>query len=67
MAEHTFGVVCATLMKAVHVELSDEGIHFAVAEVLGEHYLLELVDVLDDEFAAVGRPVDYFGELLILP
>lgn len=35
MAEYTFGVVCAALMKAIHVELPDEGIHLAMAEVSG--------------------------------
>lgn len=49
MAEDALGVVCAGLVEAVHVELSDKAVDFVVAEVSGEHDLLELVDVLYHE------------------
>ena len=49
VAEDTFGVISPAFVEAVHVELSDERVHFAVAEVSGQDDGLELVDVLDDE------------------
>lgn len=52
MAENTFRVVSSTLVKTIHVELPDKGVHFAVPEVFGQDYLLELVDILNDEFSA---------------
>ena len=49
MAEDALGVFSPTFVEAVHIELADEGVHFGVAEVSGEHDGLEFVDVLDDE------------------
>jgi hypothetical protein len=49
VTEDTFGMIGPTFVEAVHVELSDERVHFAVAEVPGQDDGLELVDVLDDE------------------
>ena len=36
MAENTFRVVSSTLVKTIHVELPDKGVHFAVPEVFGQ-------------------------------
>jgi hypothetical protein len=66
VAEDAFGVVCARLVEAVHVELPDEAVDLVVAEVAGEHDLLELVDVLDHELEAGGRPVCDLVELFVL-
>ena len=52
MTENTLRVISSAFVKAVHIELSDEGVHFAVAEVSGKDYGLELIDVLDDEFCS---------------
>ena len=49
VAEDALGVICSTFVEAIHVELSNERIHFAVAEVSGKNDGLELVDVFDDE------------------
>lgn len=49
MTKYALGVICAALVEAIHVELPDEGIHLAVAEVSGEDDGLKFVDVLDDE------------------
>lgn len=57
MAENTFGVISSALMKTVHVELSDKGVHFAVSEIFGEDQLLELIDIFDDEFCAGWSPI----------
>ncbi len=35
MAEYAFGVVCAWLVEAVHVELPDEAVDLVVSEVSG--------------------------------
>ena len=53
-------------MEAVHVELSDEGVHFIVSKVFGKDNSLEFVDILDDKLSSGGGPVCNFGELLIL-
>ena len=53
-------------MKAVHIELSDEAVHFVVAEVAGEDQLLEASDILDDELHAISAPVDDFGPFVIV-
>jgi hypothetical protein len=66
MAENAFGVVCAGLMEAIHVELSYEAVDFIVAEVSREDDLLELVDVFDDELATGGSPVDDLAELFLV-
>lgn len=66
MAEYTPSVFFACLMEPIHVELPDETVDVPMPEVFGQHNLLELVDVLDDELAAVRRPKDYFVELCIL-
>lgn len=52
MAENTLRVISSAFVEAVHIELSDEGVHFAVAEVSGKDDGLELIDVLDDEFCS---------------
>ena len=66
MTEDTFRVVGSAFVEAVHIELSDERVHFGVSEVAGEDDGLELVDVLDDELRARWSPVCYFGKFLIL-
>lgn len=63
VAEGAFEVVMFDLVEAVHVELPDEAVHFVVAEVPGQYDFLQLLDILDDEFQAVARPVD---NLLVL-
>ena len=66
MTEDTFGVVSSAFVETVHVELSDERVHFIVSKVSGEYDGLELVGVFDDELIACGGPVCNFGKLLIL-
>jgi len=66
VAENTPGMISAAFVKAVHVELAYEGIHFAVAKVLGEHDLLKLGGVFDHEFFAGRRPEHNFAKLLVL-
>jgi hypothetical protein len=66
MTENTFGVIGSAFVEAVHVELPDEGVHFAVTEVFGENYLLELIGIFNDELGAVGSPIDDLAELLVL-
>lgn len=53
-------------MEAIHVELSYEAVDFIVAEIAGKDDLLELVDILDDEFDSRWRPVCDFIELFVL-
>lgn len=50
MTEHAFGKLISGLVKAIHVELSDEAIHFAVAEVAWQHHLLKLAYIFYHEF-----------------
>lgn len=66
MAEHTLGVIRPAFVEPVHVELTYERVHFVVAEVLGQYYLLELGDILDDELCARGSPICNLGEIFIL-
>ena len=54
MFECAFEVVMLHLVEAIHVELSDEAIHFFVSEISGQDDFLELYDVFDDELKAVG-------------
>jgi hypothetical protein len=58
MGEDVLGGILARLVKAVHVELSNEAVDVAVPEELGEDMLLELIYLLDGELAAVGHPVN---------
>ena len=53
-------------MEAIHIELSDETVHFVMPEVAWKHLLLELPRILNDEFHAVVGPVDNFGKLVLL-
>jgi hypothetical protein len=57
VAENVLAGVFATLVKAVHVELPDEGVDIPVPEVFGEDVLLELIDLFDGELASVGHPM----------
>ena len=66
MAENAFGVISAGFMKTIHVELSNEAIHFVVSEVSRKDNLLKFIDILDDEFKSGWGPVGNFRELLIL-
>ena len=66
MAENTFGVISSTFVKAIHVKLPYKGVHFAVTEVFGEYYLLELIGILNDEFSAIDSPIYDLANLLIL-
>lgn len=66
MAKDTFGIILARLMKAIHVELADKAVDLFVAEVFGQDYFLELVDVLDDKVLASRSPEYNFSVFLIL-
>lgn len=66
MTKNTFWVIFSRLVESIHVQLSDEGVYFVMAEIFGQNNLLELIDVLDDEFSACGAPVNDSWELLIL-
>ncbi len=66
MTEDAFGVILSRLMKPIHVELANETIYFLVAEILGEHNFLKLVDVFDDEILAGCSPEYNFSVFLIL-
>jgi hypothetical protein len=66
VAEDVFAGVFAAFVEAVHVELADEGVDVAMAEVLGEDVVLELINLLDCELASVGHPVDYGFVFLVL-
>ena len=63
MFECAFEVIMLHFVEAIHVELSDEAIHFFVSEISGQDNLLEFDDVFDDELKTVGGPVN---NLLIL-
>lgn len=53
-------------MKAIHVELANEAIHFVVPKITWQDNLLELVDILDHELAARRGPETNFAKLIIL-
>jgi hypothetical protein len=61
-----FEVIVLHFVEAIHVELPYKAVHFFVPEVPGQHYLLELHDILDDKLESVGRPVDNFLVVLNL-
>lgn len=46
--------------------LPDEAVHVSVAEVLRQYDFLKLIDILDDEFGATGRPKYDLVELRVL-
>lgn len=46
------------LVKVVHVELADEGGKVVVFEVARQHFLSELVCLVDDKAIAVWVPLD---------
>jgi hypothetical protein len=41
MTENTLGRVMACLMKAIHVQLTNETVHFRMTEVSGQYDLLK--------------------------
>jgi hypothetical protein len=53
-------------VEIVHVELADEGLITVVAEVLGEQFPFEPLNVLDDEGGARFTPMYNFGVILVL-
>lgn len=58
VAEDIFAGVLATLVEAIHVKLTNEGVDIAVSEVFGEDVVLEVIDLLDGKLAPVGHPVN---------
>lgn len=58
MAEDIFAGIFAAFMEAIHIELANEGVDIAVAEVFGEDMILEVIDLFDGKLASVGHPVD---------
>ena len=58
VAEDVFAGIFAAFVEAVHVELADEGVDVAMAEVLGEDVVLEVIDFFDGELTSVIHPVD---------
>lgn len=58
MAKNVLAGIFATLMEAVHVELSDERVDVSMSEVFGEDMILKLIYLFDSEFTPVGHPVD---------
>lgn len=66
MAEDVFGWFFPGLVKAIHVELSDEAVDVAMPEILGQYELLELFYVFDGEFLSVVHPGYNFGVLIAL-
>jgi len=66
MAEDIFAGILARLMEAVHVELPNEAIDIPVPEEFGKDMVLELIDLLDGELAAVGHPVNHRLVFLVL-
>lgn len=66
VAEYTFGVVFARLVKSIHVELTYETIDFSVTEIARKNNLFEFIDILDDKILAWGAPKYYFTKLFIL-
>lgn len=58
MAEYILGWLLAGFVKPVHIQLSDKAIDISVAEELRQDDFLELFNILDQEFFAVGRPLD---------
>ncbi len=53
------------LAEAVHVELADEGLKVAVAEEVGQHFVLEPLGLLDQNLG-VPVPSQVLAELLLL-
>ena len=66
VAENVFAGVFATLVKAIHIELSDERVDIPVPEELGKNMVLEVVDLFDGKLAAVSHPMDYGLVLFVL-
>jgi hypothetical protein len=64
MAEDVLGRVLATLVEAIHVELAYEGVDIAVAEVLGQNVILEVINFLDGELTTITHPMD--NSLIVL-
>ena len=64
--ESAFEAVMFDFVEAIHVELSDEAVHFVVTEVARQDHFFELDYVLDDEFESIRSPVDNLLVLLDL-
>ena len=58
MAENAFGVVCAGLMEAIHVELSHEGKEVGMFEMQRKHLVGQTRHALDGEGIALDCPAD---------
>lgn len=53
-------------MEAVHIELPYETVDVAVPEVLGQHNLLEFINVFYHELGSIGGPKYNFVKLRVL-
>lgn len=56
----------ANFVKVIHIELADERSIIAMPEVDGKNFLLELLNIIDNESGAVGIPSNDVFELLVL-
>ena len=66
MFECAFEVVVFHFVEAIHVELSDEAVHFFMSEVAREDDLLEFDYISNNKFSSIGCPIDYLLVLLDL-
>jgi hypothetical protein len=66
MAEHTSCILLSGFMEAVHIELPYETVDVAVPEVLGQHNLLEFINVFYHELGSIGGPKYNFVKLRVL-
>lgn len=66
MTEDTFCMLLAGFMEAIHVELTHETIHFAVAEEERKDDLLEFGDIFDDKVPSSRSPKNGLGVFIRL-
>lgn len=66
MAKDALGKFVTGFVEAVHVELADEAIHFAVAKIAWKYHLLELTHVLYHKFPPRSRPKNNLCEFITL-
>jgi len=58
MTENIFAGVFTALVKAIHIELSNERVDIPVSEIFGEDMFLKLINLFDGELTSVGHPVN---------
>ncbi len=66
MTKYILHWLFSRLVKSIHIQLSNKTIDISMSEVFRQDSFLKQFNVLDCELFSIWRPLDNFGELVIL-